>query len=386
MAGSDAGTGTNVRIDPAAPPRCPACGGMNIARLLYGEPSASTRVDDLIASGQIKLGGCDISDHSPEYSCNVCGLEFRATPTDDPESAQYPVTLLPSAPRPGDWAVGRLVLTGDAASGSPKPDPRTLLATAIEALVREGVHVRYLLTPAGFLRGKTILPRPTTRGWHTDRADFSALRDVAEETALKMLNEGTFARARGRVDYIVIGVDIRVADEKAHAEVALVVDVQDERVVGATGKTYPTNTQERKLVRNVDPCSHMMDIAGDRLCVLVCHDLIAWSPKGQATAKDPRLAVARTMHTAVAAGDPTVVLHLPHTIHSAQAFANSWTPVLRTANGAPAPIWTGAIKYRTLGDSHRPDKPLDRRLLARTKGNDRSVVDIVIGDYTLLET
>lgn len=158
--------------------------------------------------------------------------------------------------------------------------------------------------------------------------------------------------------------------------------MKNEQFVGATGKTYPTTQQERRPVRNPDAAGHVLDIDGEQVAVLVCHDLIAWSPWGAASRGPRKAAVATKLQAAFADRHPTTVLHLPHTTHSARTWAQSWARVNTQLAGAPA-AWASAIRYRK-GNS-RPPLPLGSKLLDRTRSGSSEVLDIVLGDHTSLE-
>jgi rubredoxin len=55
---------------------CPECdAGKNVIPVVYGKPGR-----DLIereARGEIKLGGCCVTNESARYHCRACGLDFR---------------------------------------------------------------------------------------------------------------------------------------------------------------------------------------------------------------------------------------------------------------------------------------------------------------------
>ncbi len=292
--------------------------------------------------------------------------------------APLTTTLLPRHPRPGSWHIGRLVLTGAAQSEKHPPDRRDLLAAAFSELVRQDVTVRYLVTPAGFFEPKAPPELDPTHGWDTTRDDFERLRGVAEATVATQLDANTIGRARGHVSYLVVGADVRVPGRAAYAETALVYDVKNGQFVGATGKTYPTTEQERRLVRDPDAAGHVLDVDGEQVAVLVCHDLNAWSPRGAASRGRNRAKVAAELDAALVEGRPTTVLHLPHTTHSAQTWAPARKRVeARLAKATTA--WASAIRYRR-GYS-RPPVPLGPKLLDRTRSGTGEVLDIVMGDH-----
>ena len=66
--------------------KCPHCGSKNTARILYGKPELSDRIQAKLDSGKLYLGGCCISraddgggvmiQLDPERHCNDCRKSF----------------------------------------------------------------------------------------------------------------------------------------------------------------------------------------------------------------------------------------------------------------------------------------------------------------------
>ena len=56
------------------PVKCPHCGG-KVLRIAYGDPGPEML--EAANRGEIILGGCLISDESPDYACPDCGQTFR---------------------------------------------------------------------------------------------------------------------------------------------------------------------------------------------------------------------------------------------------------------------------------------------------------------------
>ena len=68
---------------------CPRCGSHEIARIQYGMPAFSKRLEADLEAHRVVLGGCIVWDDQPDRSCSACGLEFRAdgvSPLLDPTS------------------------------------------------------------------------------------------------------------------------------------------------------------------------------------------------------------------------------------------------------------------------------------------------------------
>lgn len=56
---------------------CPSCKSKKIAKFLYGMPAFSKKLEKELEQGKVKLGGCCISDESPQFHCNDCGNEWN---------------------------------------------------------------------------------------------------------------------------------------------------------------------------------------------------------------------------------------------------------------------------------------------------------------------
>jgi hypothetical protein len=362
---------------------CPQCHSSDIARYMYGEPTTDADLDALIRARRVALGGCCVGEGDPAFRCNVCGVDFGPA-ADDPIPTRksleaFRVSLAPDGAEQAEWPVGRLVLTGSAAPEKPRPNPRVVLEAAIVELVRLDKKVRYLVTPAGFLRANAGPDVRLTSGWETCQSDFDTLRRVAEDIALHSLS-GVLGVARGHASHLVVGVDVSVAGDDPYAEVALVIDVEEGTVVGGTGKTYPmTGKQERELVRNADVDSHVIDLPGDRIGVLVCHDLVAWTGRSAESRRGRRATVGRGLQDRVTAAKPNVVLHLPHTVERTGTWVAAWNELKREV-GPGLRIWTSAIAYLTPRWRQPKVTPLRRGVRDRTRSSDRDVLDIIVGD------
>lgn len=54
--------------------KCPQCQSKNVVEILYGMPTKEA-FDDA-EEGKLLIGGCCISEDSPEWYCNDCEHEF----------------------------------------------------------------------------------------------------------------------------------------------------------------------------------------------------------------------------------------------------------------------------------------------------------------------
>jgi ribosomal protein L37AE/L43A len=58
------------------PRKCPNCGSKNIARIQYGMPVYSEKLEKDLAKNKIVLGGCVISGDDPKWQCTNCKERF----------------------------------------------------------------------------------------------------------------------------------------------------------------------------------------------------------------------------------------------------------------------------------------------------------------------
>lgn len=58
------------------PVKCPKCGSLHIANILYGMPAYSEQLMTDIDKGKIILGGCIITGDDPKWQCFDCKTEI----------------------------------------------------------------------------------------------------------------------------------------------------------------------------------------------------------------------------------------------------------------------------------------------------------------------
>ncbi len=282
----------------------------------------------------------------------------------------------------GRAPLGRLVLTGAAArvDRRSQADARLILAAALDVLQRESRSLGVLTTPAGFVDYKPGGSWQGKAGWQTPQDEFDRLGSAAASVASDLMTPALSDAAQGLVDHFVLGIDVWPTEHREpHAEVACIYDVATGSVRPVTGKSYPTNAQQDDLIRNADLSSHVIDVGDERLAVLVCHDLAAWSPRGNAVATETRADTWRAMQAAVAAARPTLAVQLPHTVDNARTWQAAWATFGRIA-GPSLRAATTAIRH--LDREYQPvPGSFDEVLLDGTGWGER-VIDIVVSGRT----
>jgi len=54
------------------PRKCPECGSGRIAKILYGMPAFSEKLENNLNAGRIVLGGCCVTLDDPVWQCVEC--------------------------------------------------------------------------------------------------------------------------------------------------------------------------------------------------------------------------------------------------------------------------------------------------------------------------
>lgn len=52
------------------PPSCPKCGSHHVVPIVYGYPAPETA--HRAGAGEIRLGGCCVTGHDPNWHCEDC--------------------------------------------------------------------------------------------------------------------------------------------------------------------------------------------------------------------------------------------------------------------------------------------------------------------------
>jgi hypothetical protein len=167
----------------------------------------------------------------------------------------------------------------------------------------------------------------------------------AERQLARVVTARVYRAAAGRAQILTIGIDLHDEAVDERAELVAVFDIASRKLVRWTGKSYPTPSQERSLVQVVDLDSHFLEVAGERVLVLGCHDLNMFSPRGYANQSPggARRARCEEMRRKVARFRPTVVLQHPHSTDTPNIWRLPW---LSLVNAAPSiRVWTSGIAY-----------------------------------------
>jgi hypothetical protein len=194
----------------------------------------------------------------------------------------------------------------------------------------------------------------------------------------RVITEKVFRAATGKTDVLTIGIDLTAHNADERAELVAVFDIAKQKVAGWTGKSYPTSQEERVVVQVVDLDTHLMEIAGERVLVLGCHDLNMYGPRGYAnqSADGVRRARCDEMRRKVTRFRPTVVLQHPHSTDTPKIWRVPW---LKLAREVPSVrVWASGIAHYNQNDWNGPPRDKLDRVLEQTKSAGEQVRDIVI--------
>jgi hypothetical protein len=180
-------------------------------------------------------------------------------------------------------------------------------------------------------------------------------------------------RLRACSDYLTLGVDTRKDKvstseeiiEQPHAELVCLVDLRTGSIHW-TGKFYPTNGQQRSIVRFPDLESHFVNLGGAPIMILGCHDLSVYSRRAQVKAQGWRRKLNIVFRAVAAKHRPAAVLHHPHTTTICGTWGWKWQQLRAELPSVTEYLGTGAYSFR---DPRWQDRdPLARVLDANGRG------------------
>lgn len=198
----------------------------------------------------------------------------------------------------------------------------------------KGKKVKFLVTCGGFIQfewPKTLNKQDIGDNKYpkVEIVDFLVRR--AEECAEFILSSGLGGRLKEFTDYISLGIDSfkeKISTTQnlithPHIELVLLIDLKRNKFYWS-GKSYPTSSQQRGLVRISDLERHFFDLPDvGNIMILGCHDLTIFNPRSR-NAKGWRERVNSEFRKMSIVKKPTVVLQHPHTTDSVLTWAAAW--------------------------------------------------------------
>lgn len=274
-----------------------------------------------------------------------------------------------------EFPIARLVVDG------PPPREASLAEELLHVALRdgwpEGLRSKVLITPGGFL----IAPWPVSwngaTGWASQPHDLALLVQAAEEELWKVLTRRVLELAARRTRILSLSVDLFAGDTflEPHAELVALVDVKRRKVVRWTGKSYPVAAQERGLVQVSDLESHLINVAGEQVLILGCHDLNMFSARAYANqaAGTPRRTRTADMLKRARKFAPTLVIQHPHLTDSPRIWSTAWGSLRNSFPSVKA--WASAVCFYRNGLKERAELGT---VMDGTRSSHEDVLDILV--------
>lgn len=171
---------------------------------------------------------------------------------------------------------------------------------------------------------------------HPKRDALNLLFEAANNCVNQVIDTKLIKKLNKYSDYLTLGVDskkTKVATThkhigQLHAELVVLLDLKKEKYYWS-GKSYPTNNQEKGLVRIEDLGTHFIDLKIGKTMILGCHDLAIFNPRSK-NATGWRKQVNEQFKRTAQQEKPKLVLHHPHTTVKKMTWWNSWQYLQRT--------------------------------------------------------
>lgn len=247
----------------------------------------------------------------------------------------------------------------------------------------------FAITPGGFVQFPFPEDYAGERGWRSRKGDFRELAAWAGTAVEQFLTREVIEASRSAARYLTLGVDLHNDVWKGQslrtrglaAELVAIVDTSTGKVVHWTGKSYPTPSQERTLVREADLGSHLFKCRFGNVLVLGCHDLNMFSNRSRSRLKPrtPRSRCWHEMNRLARQFAPTAILQHPHSTDSGRIWSVAWSGARRLlprGEDGREHVWASAIAYYC-GGGPREELP---RVLRATACCARVSDTVVPGD------
>ena len=259
-------------------------------------------------------------------------------------------------------SLGRVIIVGDWTGDVEAA--RTLLQEVCHKWP-SGHRVKCLITGGGFLNfpwpnsledvGDVRNPKPEA---------LLSLRNEAEKLCRLLLSDGLRQEMLRCTDYLTIGVDsaksrISLAGvfiSQLHAELVTLIDLRTDSHLW-TGKSYPTSSQEKGLVRISDLSTHFFDLDFGKAMILGCHDLTMFNNRNWEKTAGWRKEIKVQFRELARRKKPTVVLQHPHTTDSTRTWAAAWARLMKELPSVTAYASAGRY-YRDDGERSTLDEVL----------------------------
>jgi hypothetical protein len=153
----------------------------------------------------------------------------------------------------------------------------------------------------------------------------------AEKIVDTFLSSELLERLSRCTDYLTLGVDSRKSRmsttknyiPETHVELVVLVDTAN-KTYHWTGKSYPTHSQEKTLIRMPDLKTHFFSSKHGKVMLLGCHDLHVFNNRNWKRTGEWRRNIKVEFREVAKKEQPIFVLHHPHTTVKVKTWLNSW--------------------------------------------------------------
>lgn len=229
-------------------------------------------------------------------------------------------------------SLGRIVIAGDWRGNI--ESAKNLLNEACKKWPK-GKKVKLLITCGGFIQFEwpTFLTSwEIGNNKYPNKNVIDILVSEAKKCARYVLSGGIIEKLRVLTDYVTFGIDTRKEKisttknviSQLHVELVFLADLKKDKLYW-TGKSYPTSSQERGLVRISDLTSHFIDLRGiGKIMILGCHDLSIFNNRNWQSTGQWRKGIKMEFRELAKKEKPVFVLHHPHTTVKNRTWLIAW--------------------------------------------------------------
>jgi len=242
-----------------------------------------------------------------------------------------------------------------------------------------GYKVKYLVTCGGFIQFPWPLAPATGKRGHLVPNCVSTLVTTALRCCGSLLDDDLLRKLRDRTGCLTLGADSQEElgnQRRPHIELVTVLDLQRHEWYW-TGKSYPTVSQEGGLIRITDLQTHFLDLEGERVMVLGCHDLNIFSPRARATTRNEwRRKIREDMLSLTKKNKPTHVLQHPHKTDSEKTWKTAFSGLRKSVPSVREFLSAGRwYRENNRGLPEEPRSPLEKVLETTKVGK---TIDIIV--------
>jgi len=228
--------------------------------------------------------------------------------------------------------LARVIIAGE---WEGKPDEAKRLLEDIYEKWPKDKKVNFIITCGGFIQfnwPQSISRQDIGDNKNPNKQAVDSLVKEAEKCAKDVL-DGLNEKLREITDYITLGIDSykeKISTTKnyirqPHIELVFLIDIINNKFYW-TGKSYPTDKQQRGLIRISDLRKHFFELDDvGKVMILGCHDLNLLINRGKKTKDESwKKSIRKEFQELSKEKNPNYILHHPHTTDSSRIWSAAW--------------------------------------------------------------